>query len=63
RWSCTVSELLFLSDVPAELDAAAQAGWLTVGLRRNGEPYGEADFGSHHAVASFAKIQLNGAGG
>ncbi|MEO6124987.1 MAG: acireductone synthase, partial [Ilumatobacteraceae bacterium] len=42
RWSCTVSELLFLSDVPAELDAAAQAGWLTVGLRRNGEPYGEA---------------------
>lgn len=49
---------LFLSDVPAELDAARQAGWLTVGLRRPGEPNAEADFGSHPTVGSFDHIAL-----
>lgn len=59
RWSCTSAALLFLSDVPAELDAAVQAGWQTVGLRRPGEPNGDADFGPHRTVASFAEIELN----
>ncbi|MEU4443886.1 acireductone synthase [Actinosynnema sp. NPDC050801] len=41
------TDITFYSDVPAELDAAAEAGWETVGVRRPGEPYGDADFGPH----------------
>lgn len=41
------TDITFYSDVPAELDAAAEAGWRTVGVRRPGEPYGDADFGPH----------------
>ncbi len=52
-------EIVFLSDVPAELDAAAQAGWQTVGLARDGEPYAHADFGAHPVVASFDEITLH----
>lgn len=58
RWSCTPAQLLFLSDVPAELDAAADAGWRTVGIRRPGEPNAGADFGDHPAVAGFDSIEL-----
>ena len=61
RWSCAPSDLLFLSDVPAELDAAAEAGWQTIGVRRPGEPNGDADFGRHRTVASFAEIRLGNA--
>ncbi|MFC5289430.1 acireductone synthase [Actinokineospora guangxiensis] len=50
--------VLFLSDVPAELDAAAEAGWRTVGLARPGEPYAGADFGGHRAVESLADIEV-----
>ena len=50
--------LVFLSDVPAELDAAREAGWATVGLARSGEPQEDADFGSHPVVASFADIRV-----
>lgn len=50
--------IVFLSDVPAELDAAAEAGWHTVGLARPGEPFGDADFGRHLAVGSFAELTL-----
>lgn len=46
----------FLSDVPAELDAAAAAGWRTIGVARPGEPYFAADFGPHRTVASFAEL-------
>jgi enolase-phosphatase E1 len=49
---------LFLSDVPAELDAAASAGWLGVGVRRPGEPNADADFGSHPTVRSFDEIAV-----
>jgi enolase-phosphatase E1 len=49
---------VFLSDVPAELDAAASAGWSTVGLARPGEPFAEADFGAHPAVARFDEISI-----
>ncbi|CAM02881.1 acireductone synthase [Saccharopolyspora erythraea NRRL 2338] len=51
-------QIVFLSDVPAELDAAAQAGWHTVGLARPGEPYADADFGSHPAVGAFDDIDI-----
>ncbi|WP_338596479.1 acireductone synthase [Saccharopolyspora sp. SCSIO 74807] len=51
-------QVLFASDVPAELDAAAEAGWRTVGLARPGEPYAAADFGTHPAVATFGDISI-----
>lgn len=51
-------EIVFFSDVPAELDAAAAAGWQTVGLARPGEPYASADFGDHLAVQSFADVTV-----
>jgi enolase-phosphatase E1 len=49
-------QVLLLSDVPAELDAAAEAGWGTVGLARPGEPYADADFGDHPVVDTLAAI-------
>jgi enolase-phosphatase E1 len=33
------ARIVFLSDVTAELDAAREAGWHTVGVRRPGEPH------------------------
>jgi len=48
--------IVFLSDVPAELDAARDAGWQTVGVARPGEPFGDADFGSHRTIASFDEV-------
>jgi len=53
-----VSGLVFLSDVPAELDAAAAAGWTAVGVRRPGEPQEHADYGTHEVVASFAEVAV-----
>ncbi|MCK2218423.1 acireductone synthase [Actinomadura sp. ATCC 31491] len=49
---------LFLSDVPAELDAAAAAGWRTAGVRRPGEPNATAPFGPHPVIATFEEIDL-----
>ncbi|MFD9736289.1 acireductone synthase [Umezawaea sp. NPDC059074] len=46
-------EIVFYSDVPAELHAAAAAGWGTVGVARIGEPYGDADFGPHRTVRAL----------
>jgi enolase-phosphatase E1 len=54
-------EIVFLSDVAAELDAARAAGWHTVGVRRPGEPCFAAGVGDHAAVASFADLALPGA--
>lgn len=51
--------ILFLSDVPAELDAAAEAGWRTIGVARPGEPCADADFGAHPAVASLADVEVS----
>jgi enolase-phosphatase E1 len=45
--------IVFYSDVPAELDAARDAGWRTVGVARTGEPFGDADFGTHPTIGSF----------
>lgn len=50
--------IVFCSDVPAELDAAAEAGWRTVGLARDGEPYADADFGAHRVVGTFADLRI-----
>jgi enolase-phosphatase E1 len=52
------SGLVFLSDVPAELDAAVSAGWAAVGVRRPGEPQEHADFAGHPVVASFAELAV-----
>ena len=50
------ARVVFFSDVPAELDAARAAGWQTVGVARPGEPFGDADFGPHQTIASFAEV-------
>ena len=49
---------LFLSDVPAELDAAAAAGWRTIGVRRPGEPNAAVSFGAHPIVTAFEEVHL-----
>jgi enolase-phosphatase E1 len=46
-------DISFYSDVPAELHAAAEAGWRTVGVARPGEPYGDADFSPHETVRAL----------
>ncbi|MER7011806.1 acireductone synthase [Saccharopolyspora sp. NPDC000359] len=51
-------QVVFFSDVPAELDAAAAAGWRTVGVARAGEPFAEADFGAHPVVSGFDEVEL-----
>ncbi|KQX77481.1 MULTISPECIES: acireductone synthase [unclassified Streptomyces] len=48
--------LLFLSDRPAELDAAREAGWHAVGIRRPGEPYFEQGVGDHAQAGTFDEI-------
>jgi enolase-phosphatase E1 len=50
--------MVFLSDAPAELDAAAEAGWRTVGVARPGEPYCDANFGPHGTVCSLAEFAV-----
>ena len=47
-------EILFLSDIVQELDAAQQAGMQTVGLARDG-----GRLAGHDTVASFAVIDLD----
>lgn len=50
------ARVVFFSDVPDELHAAAAAGWQTVGLARDGEPFGDADFGPHRTIKSFDEV-------
>ncbi|MEV5886183.1 acireductone synthase [Streptomyces sp. NPDC052020] len=50
--------ILFLSDRPAELDAAREAGWLTAGVRRPGEPYHRHGAGGHPLIESFADVRV-----
>lgn len=49
-------DLLFLSDVQAELDAARDAGWQVVGLLRDGEAQATATEEPH--VGSFADLVI-----
>lgn len=51
--------VVFFSDVPAELDAAAAAGWRTVGIARPGEPYADADFGPHTTAKSLSEVEVS----
>jgi enolase-phosphatase E1 len=53
------SGTVFLSDVTAELDAACETGWHTVGVRRPGEPHYEAGVGDHLEVSSFTELDLS----
>lgn len=50
------TQLLFLSDVEAELDAARDAGWRTIGLCRPGEPHSATGTPGHPQVESFDQI-------
>ncbi|GAB1515836.1 acireductone synthase [Actinophytocola sp. KF-1] len=50
---------VFVSDVPAELHAARAAGWQTVGVARDGEPFGDADFTPHRVIRSLAEIEVS----
>lgn len=49
---------LFLSDLGAELDAAREAGWITVGVRRPDEPYAAHGTPGHPEIASFDELRL-----
>ncbi|MEU9272855.1 acireductone synthase [Streptomyces sp. NPDC048251] len=51
--------LLFLSDRPGELDAAREAGWHAVGVRRPGEPYFEQGVGDHAQAGTFDEITVS----
>lgn len=52
--------IVFLSDLVAELDAAREAGWNTVGVRREGDEYWDAGIGEHLAITSFDQLDLSG---
>lgn len=52
------SRLLFCSDVVAELDAAREAGWQVVRVRRPGEPHATED-STYPEVAEMTDIRLN----
>jgi enolase-phosphatase E1 len=56
--AAATAEVVFFSDVPAELDGAAAAGWRTVGVARPGEPFADADFGAHPVVSTFDDVEL-----
>ena len=51
-------QILFLSDHPDELDAAAAAGWSVLGVERPGEP--NAARPPHRWVTSFDEVDLPG---
>ena len=50
--------LLFCSDVVAELDAASEAGWQVVRVRRSGEPHATGD-STYPEVAEMTDIRPN----
>ncbi|MDH6576339.1 acireductone synthase [Kitasatospora sp. MAP5-34] len=51
-------QLLFLSDVGEELDAARSAGWRAVGVRRPGDPRG-AEITGHPTVAALDRVRFD----
>ncbi|NUP31148.1 MAG: acireductone synthase [Streptomycetaceae bacterium] len=54
------ARFVFFSDLVDELDAARDAGWHTVGVRRAGEPYFDRGVGTHPETDSFARVDLSG---
>lgn len=60
RLGSSGDEIVFFSDLVAELDAARDAGWHTVGVRREGDQYFDQGVGDHLAIFSFDEIDLSG---
>jgi enolase-phosphatase E1 len=54
------ADLVFFSDLVDELDAARTAGWHTVGVVRDGEPYAAQGVGSHLRITRFDQVTLAG---
>ena len=54
-------DVVFLSDLVLELDAARQAGLHTIGVRRAGDQYYDTGVGDHPAVQTFDAIDLSAA--
>lgn len=52
------ARILFLTDVPEEVDAAHASGWQAVGLARAGEPHASRLEAKHNPVASFREIDF-----
>jgi enolase-phosphatase E1 len=52
------AHILFLTDVPEEVDAALAAGWQVAGLARTGEPHTARLEARHNPVTSFREIEL-----
>ena len=50
--------IVFLSDLVLELDAAREAGWHTIGVRRKGDQYYNDGVGDHPAIHSFDEIDF-----
>jgi enolase-phosphatase E1 len=53
-------QIAFVSDLVAELDAAREAGWHTVRVRRPGEKNCEQTSGGHLTVGSLAELDISG---
>jgi len=53
-------DIVFLSDLVDELDSAREAGWKTVGVRREGDQYYDQGVGDHLEVSSFSQLNLDG---
>ena len=51
------ADILFLSDSPAELDAATAAGWAVLGVARPGEP--QEPVPPHQWIQSFKEVELS----
>jgi enolase-phosphatase E1 len=50
--------IVFLSDLSLELDAARNAGWHTIGVRRRGDQYFEQGVGDHAEIYSFEEVDF-----
>ncbi|MFK7894059.1 MAG: acireductone synthase [Granulosicoccus sp.] len=60
RTGFDVQNMVFLSDLQAELDAAREAGWHTVGVSRKGDQYYEQGVGDHLRIESFDQLNFEG---
>ena len=54
------AQIVFVSDLAAELDAARQAGWHTTRVRRPREKHCDDTASSHFEVSSLAELDLTG---
>jgi enolase-phosphatase E1 len=53
------ADVVFFTDHPDEVAAAAAAGWQVVAFSRPGEPWFGADFGAAPVVASFDEVEVS----